>query len=119
MSAKVINAVLCERITGRERATLESAGLKWRSPPPTLAVWIELSNTTEAEFTVSVQIWRGAKYIDESETEQVLEGRLYWQSKFEFSGTEDLEAKSHRFIVLVNSLPVRTIVTDLGSPEGM
>jgi hypothetical protein len=117
MGPSVLNAVLCENILGTEGYSLVNVGLRWHEPPPTLGIWIELSNLSEHPFTVSVQIWRGRELLDQSEEELVLEGKSYWQSRFLFEGTRVLERKTYSFVVLLNGVPRHTIVADFGAVE--
>jgi hypothetical protein len=115
MTARVINAVLCDRININGCANLEGAGSKWPSPPARICLWVEIENLPKAEFQVAAQVRRGARLIDETYTELVLAGKPYWQMGFEWEDLEGFQPKTYTFTVLVNGLPARTMIADFGA----
>jgi len=115
MTARVINAVLCDRLNISGRANVLGAGSKWPSPPARICLWVEIENLSEVEFAVSAQIRRGARLIDETHAELVLAGESYWQTGFEWEDLEEFQPKTYSFTVLVDGLPARTIVADFGA----
>lgn len=117
MSARVLNAVLCDRLSVNGRANLEGAGSKWSHPPGRICLWVELENLPEAAFGISVRVRRGRWVISETHTELVLAGQSYWQTGFERDDLTELEPKTYAFTVLVNGVPARTIVADFGAKE--
>jgi hypothetical protein len=117
MSASVLNTVLCEGVISGKRLTLKGVGSRWRKPPTSIAIWIELRNPSEQPFTVSVELWRGGKFVDDSPIELVLEGKSYWQSWFKWDHQVKLQPKTYQFLVMVNGSPARTMVADFGAPD--
>jgi hypothetical protein len=117
MEVTILNAVLCERIRGTRRATLDGVGAMWPKPPRALAIWLELLNPSEQAFNVAISIWRGSRFVDETAAELVLAGQRYWQMRFEWREVSQLQHKTYQFLVLVNGFPARTMVADFGSAE--
>ena len=117
MSATVVNAVVCEQILVARKATLVNVGPRWQSPPASVAIWIELDNPSESEFTVCVEVWRGKHFVGASPIELVLMGQPHWQSTFEWERIFEFEQKTYTFAILVNDVSVRTIGADFGAPE--
>jgi hypothetical protein len=91
MEPTILNAVLCERVLGSSRYSLINVGSRWRRPPASVAVWVELANLSERPFDLSVEIWRGRQFIDASHEELVLQGQGYWQTWCLFENTTILE----------------------------
>lgn len=115
MNVSVLNTVVCEQIRVGRRVTLVDVGPKWSSPPTNLAVWIELHNPSERDFSVAVQVWRGRNLLDESPTELVLAGQPHWQTFFQWESLHDFKRKTYTFVVLVDDVRARTIMVDFGA----
>jgi hypothetical protein len=113
----VLNTVLCEGVINGRRLTLEGVGSRWGKPPTSVAIWIELRNPSEQPFTISVELWRGGEFVDDSPVELVLEGKSYWQSWFKWDHQVRLQPKTYQFLVMVNGSPARTMVADFGAPD--
>jgi hypothetical protein len=112
----VRNLVACNAISRTEPFTLNRVRVRWPRPPRQFAIWVEVINPAERDFTVRVQVYRGQHLIHETAEELVLEGCDRMEFAYRFA-SKRLESKSYKLAVLLNGVPSRTMFVDFGAKD--
>lgn len=114
----VVNAIVCERISSSRPLTLTRVRKRWRTPPASICVYLEIHNPSERPYDLGFELWRRNELIDESGVEliPVSDGEDEHAAVLEFSG---LEAKSYFLDVLLSGERKARIVLDFGHPKAL
>lgn len=102
----VVTAITCESASELPPYTLHKVRTRWRRPPESLCVYVEVLNLTGEPYDISAEVWRRSSRIASFERELILMSRRDRDEVILALNLENrIKPKTHSLRILLNGDP--------------